>query len=413
VNGLFTVQRILSTTPLAAQHDAMLSRAPARPRRAIPWSSFDRSAYPEEALALSADQARKLAEGEYGAVGLFGQVASGLALTCAPFDIISAAATVAGDEIRHADYCVKLAKLCAGRDIELHVDRNAVLDACRNLDRAEEVDFFLLKYSAIGETLAAALLTECRRGAKDPVARAVYTSLASDEVHHARLGWYYFSWRAPQWTVEERRRLTERIAEFVVTLEREFWIGRDAPRAAAKAARALGVLDSGRQRDAILDVMDTEIAPGMDAIGLGGTASWKARHRAAPRVASLPTPAADPAGDTLGEAIRRGADFLARAVRADGRVRFSVDPATGTETDVGLMHHGRAAVALGALRAAGRDEVAARVEARLLADIRDGLAGKRPPGVGVTGRCIQPVNAAQSVEGNGEIPAGRCPVPRA
>lgn len=380
MNGLLTVQRLLSSTPLAAQHAAMLARAPSRPRRAIPWDSFDRSKYPEEALALSADQAKRLAEGEYGAVGLFGQIASGLALTRAPFDIISAAATIAGDEIRHADYCVHLAELCAGGAADLRVDRSAVLDACRNLDQVEEVDFFLLKYSAIGETLAAALLTECRRGANDRVARAVYTSLSSDEVHHARLGWYYFAWRAPQWTLEERRRLTERIAEFVLTLEREFWIGRDAPRPAAAAARALGVLDSSRQREAISDVMETEIVPGLDALGLDGTGIWQARLRCAPRLKARPAAPEIETRDANARAVSQGADWLERCVGEDGSVRFSLDPISGKRVSTGLMHHGRAAVVLAALRVAGRIAVADRVESRLTADIRAGLSETAPEG---------------------------------
>lgn len=380
MSALLTVQRLLSSTPLAAQHDAMLSRAPSRPRRAIPWDSFDRAQYPEEALALSADQAKKLAEGEYGAVGLFGQIASGLALTKAPFDIISAAATVAGDEIRHADYCVHLAELCAGSPMDLRVDRTAVLDACRNLDQIEEVDFFLLKYSAIGETLAAALLTECRRGATDRVARAVYTALSSDEVHHARLGWYYFAWRAPQWSLEDRRRLSQRIAEFVITLEREFWIGRDAPRPAAAAARALGVLDSSRQREAISDVMETEIVPGLDAIGLDGTGIWQARLRCAPRPITSEVATESGISTENATAVSRGADWLERCVGEDGSVRFSLDPSTGTQVSTGLMHHGRAAVVLAALRAAGRTSTADRVELRLIADIRAGLSGVEPEG---------------------------------
>ena len=42
------------------------------------------------------------------------------------------------------------------------------------------------------------------------MARALYTALAADEVHHARLGWYYFAWRAPTWTRPEKQRLADR-----------------------------------------------------------------------------------------------------------------------------------------------------------------------------------------------------------
>lgn len=137
----------------------------------------------------------------------------------------------------------------------------------------------MLKYAAVGETLAAALLTQCRRQASDPVTRALFTSLVADEVHHARLGWYFAAHRSREWQLSERQRLADRVAEFVIDIEREFWTGSDAPAAAAPAARALGVLDSGTQRAVIADVMNEEIVPALDALGLGGSHAWAARRR--------------------------------------------------------------------------------------------------------------------------------------
>lgn len=351
MSRLLSVRRVLSETPLAKLHDRWLQGGAARARKTIPWEAFDRARYPEPALALASDQAKKLAEGEYGAVGLFGQIASGLALTQAPFDIISAASSIAADEIRHADYCSRFAELCSARPHDLEVDASAVLEACRNLDQVEEVDYFLLKYSAIGETLAGALLTECRRGASDPVARAMYTALASDEIHHARLGWYYFAWRAPRWTREEQQRLADRIAPFVLGLESEFWTGRDAPRSAQPAAAALGVLDSDRQRGVIADVMIDEIVPGLDALGLSGSVLWDARHRGGATqrsAACLVLPGLPQKFDA--DATDSGFDWLERAVNADGAPRFHLDPCTGQVTQTGMMYAGRAAIVLAALQ---------------------------------------------------------------
>ena len=235
LRGMLQVRRVLSDTPLANMHQRAMD---GRKRRPIPWTAFERAKYDESCLRLALDQASRLAEGEYGAVGLFGEIVSGLAMTGAPFDVVSAATTVSGDEIRHADYCVRFAELCAGNALEFGIDRDAVDEACEKLDSAEEVDFFLLKYSAVGEALAAALLLECRDGASDPVARTLYGSLLADEVHHARLGWYYFAWRAPAWSLAERQRLADRIAEFVIGIEQRFWFGRDAPAGKESMARA-------------------------------------------------------------------------------------------------------------------------------------------------------------------------------
>src|ERR1700690_2057557 len=82
----------------------------------IPWSKFDRSKYPEPALALACKAQTMLATGEYEAVELFSRLAAGLALNGAPIDLVAAATRVATDEIRHADYAFRMAALCAGQD---------------------------------------------------------------------------------------------------------------------------------------------------------------------------------------------------------------------------------------------------------------------------------------------------------
>jgi hypothetical protein len=109
--------------------------------------------------------------------------------------------------------------------------------------------------------------------------RTLFASVVSDEVHHARLGWYYFAWRAPQWTRAERQRVADRAGQVVVGVERRFWRGRDAPAVARKGARDLGVLESEGQREAIRSVMEDEIVPGLDALGLGSSHAWRIRQR--------------------------------------------------------------------------------------------------------------------------------------
>jgi hypothetical protein len=277
-----SIRRTLSQTPLAERHEDVLRGAALRVPKPIPWQAFERDRYAPEALKLACDLYGRLAVGEYRAVGLFTQLTSGMALTAAPFDLVLASSRVSSDELRHADYCVRMASLCAGDEVTLEIEPEALeANVPGQLDHAG-VDFLMLKYAAVGETLATALLTECRRRAKDPVVRALLTSLVGDEVHHARLGWYYASHRAPLWSRAEQQELADRIADFVLTIETEFWMGRDAPAGAEPAARALGVLDSETQRAVIRDVMEREIVPALDAVGLSGSAVWAIRTRGAP-----------------------------------------------------------------------------------------------------------------------------------
>jgi hypothetical protein len=220
-----------------------------------------------------------LATGEYEAVDLFSRIAAGLAINGAPIDLVAAATRVPTDEIRHADYAFRMAALCGGtEDVPIEVRSEHALDRWgRRLD-LETLDHMMVEIPAVGEALACALLGASYARASDPVARSLFRSILGDEVHHTRLGWYYLAWRAPQWSVAERQRIADRTGEVVMDIERRFWWGRDAPRGSRKAARALGVLESEGQREVIRQIMEEEIVPALDELGLGASHAWRARR---------------------------------------------------------------------------------------------------------------------------------------
>jgi hypothetical protein len=387
---LTPVRRILSETPLARDYEGALV-GDSRRRRRIPWERFDRKLYPDAALRLAADANLRLAEGEYHAVGLFGRITSGIAMAPAPFDLVAAATRISSDEIRHADYCTRFASLCLGEDVTLGVDRAALAAAAPVLPGIDEADFLVAKYAATGETLAAALLLACRKRAKDPVARALFTSLLGDEVMHARVGWYYLAWRSPRWTMAERQVVADHLGEFVASIERALWFGRDAPKEARSAADALGVLDSETQREVVRQVMEEEIVPGLDALGLGASHAWRVRLRgAAPQSSFLPkedlvfgggTPAEAPrrlaeAGSATSRVVDRAAGWLVSQVDDAGAVAFCLDARTRVQKPTGPLHHGRAALVVRALALhGGHPAVVGRAAMRLRADVVAALGG--------------------------------------
>jgi hypothetical protein len=279
VSGPVRVRRLLTTTPLARQHERALAGRLTRKIPVIPWDRFDRSKYPEAALRLAADAQTKLALGEYGAVDLFANLASAMALNGVPFDLVAAAARTPSDEIRHADYAMRAATLLAGTDAAITIDPTALRKPWTKPTDLARLDLLMLEICAIGETLSCALLSACLERAKDPVMHALFAGIVADEVHHARLGWYYLAWRSPAWTRADRQRVADRGGEVLVRLEKQFWRGRDAPPKARKAARALGVLESEGQRAAVKSVMEGEIIPALDALGLGASHAWKVRER--------------------------------------------------------------------------------------------------------------------------------------
>ena len=276
---IFFFGRSLTDSPLARMHERLLERGLVKKLVPIPWDAFARRAWADPALELAADATMQLAVGEYSAVALFSRIAAGLVHVGAPLDLIALASRIPSDEIRHADYALRAAARFAGRDVNVPFNRTFFEKFWEKKLEIGDLDLMMLEVSAISETIAATLLTACKEGATEPMSRAFYATVLADEVHHARLGWYYLAWRAPQWTRAERQRVADRAGEYVVDIERRFWSGRDAPRRHLASARALGVLDSPRQRIAIRRVMIDEMVPALDALGLGASLAWKKRRR--------------------------------------------------------------------------------------------------------------------------------------
>jgi hypothetical protein len=274
------IRRTFTSSPLARQHERALDGRTTRVLPNIPWSKFERAKYPEPALALACKAQTMLALGEYQAVELFSRMASALALSGAPIDLVAAATRAATDEIRHADYAFRMAALCGGKDdVAIEVQPRRSEKRWGTGFNLETLDVLMIEVSAIGEALACALIGASRARASDPVARALFTSILGDEVHHTRLGWYYLEWRAPQWSSAERQRAADHAGRMVIDVEKRFWWGRDAPLGSRKAARALGLLESEGQREVVRSIMEDEIVPALDQLGLGASHAWRVRRR--------------------------------------------------------------------------------------------------------------------------------------
>ena len=275
----FVLEREVSESPFARQHEQVLATGGTRKIAETPWASFDRSAYPEEALRLAELANRALAMGEYGAIAVFSRISSSMALHGVPIDLVCAATRIPTDELRHAEYARAFASACAGKPVTVKIPRAAFDTSALSI---EELDRSVLELSAIGEALACALLAECLDQAEDPVAKIYFGNLVRDEVHHTRLGWHYLAWRSEHWTQEERQAMADFAGRIVMDVEPRFSRGRAAKDPAARAGtRALGVLDSKTQVRAVREVTAEQIVPALDELGLGASFAWKARQRVA------------------------------------------------------------------------------------------------------------------------------------
>jgi hypothetical protein len=264
----------LGTGPLARHQLRALTRGSARRARVIPFSDFSPEGYAPAALALASDQYGALARGERSAIGLFARLAAALDAFAAPREFVLAATAAAHDEARHAQYCEEFAVRCGFDASSAPITPSQVEPEPQSLI---ELDIAMLRSVALSETLAAALLMACRRLAREPVVRALLTTLIADEIHHARLGWYYAASRAQGWSSDQRQQVADALAEAVIRIESEFHWGRDAAPPFDLPTRALGVLSTDIQRSCIRDVVENEILPGLDALGLNASTVWQNR----------------------------------------------------------------------------------------------------------------------------------------
>ncbi len=244
----------------------------------VPWSRFSAKDHPDAALAIAYDAMRWLASGEYVAVEGFARLLVGFSWHQVPHDLITACARIPGDEIRHAELALHAASRLSGKkesEVPMPIDGRRPASPPDVRAPLGQLDILVATLPALLETIAVALLSEARRRATEPMMKALYASVLADEIHHARMGWYYLAWRAPQWTDAERQTLADAVGHRVSQRAAQISDGREAPRGAAKAMRALGVMDAATQAQVVKRVMESEILPGFDALGLGSSHAYR------------------------------------------------------------------------------------------------------------------------------------------
>lgn len=176
----------LSGTPLEAEHHRLMRRR-AVP---IPWAETTAAALaPAERARLAGTWMRR-SEAEHLAVSTFSVLALDLVAARAPADVLSLCLRAGIDEIRHAELCVRMAEIYSGeRKLPAYGMSSLPDDPARPKLHQALANTMLV--SCVSETYATTVLAATRELTTDPTAQAVLTSIYSDEVMHARLGWSY------------------------------------------------------------------------------------------------------------------------------------------------------------------------------------------------------------------------------
>ena len=269
--------RTVTQTPLTRLFAQDVEGRSTQKRNDVPWDTFSAARYPDSALEVGYDAMRWLASGEYTAVEGFARLVVGFSWHGVPYDLIAACARIPGDEIRHSEIALKAAARLSGKsesEVPLQIDGRRPKRPADVRAPLSDIDVQVAVLPAFLETVAASLLAEARRRAVDPMMKAVYASILADEIHHARLGWYYLAWRAPQWTQAEKQRVADAVGAQIVGRVAQISDGRPASAGAKRALSALGVMDAATQARVVKRVMEEEIVPGFDALGLGASHAY-------------------------------------------------------------------------------------------------------------------------------------------
>ncbi len=257
----------LSGTPLEAEHQRLMRRM----QKPIPWAQSTAHLLTPPERARLAETWRRRSAAEYLAVSTFSVLCIDLVAAGAPADVLSHCVRAQLDEIRHAELAVRMVEIYGGKRIEPVAGMSSLPDDPKQPKLHQAVANTIL-VSCVSETYATTVLTATRDLTTDPVAHAVLTSIYSDEVMHARLGWSYLRWaieRDPDGVREAAAKMVPRaLRGNANVIERERPIGE-----VTEAVRAHGLMTPAEERQIFSECVREVLVKGFEALGIDcGTA---------------------------------------------------------------------------------------------------------------------------------------------
>ncbi len=171
--------------------------------------TFDPSRYAPELLARVADGWRRMADDERRSVERAAHLAADLAALQASPALLSAAARVIADEVRHLDVCSTVADTIDPRPPLRGRPRDGRRLELVPRAPAGEVGVArtLLTDYAIAKPSVAAALAAARAACREPLIAWGYAELLRDEARHATFGATAATWIVRRWPAHLRRNL--------------------------------------------------------------------------------------------------------------------------------------------------------------------------------------------------------------
>jgi hypothetical protein len=145
--------------------------------------------------AAQAEHWSRLGQMEHASIAAFARFSLQLLSLGAPADLVEACTQALADETAHTQLCFGIASAYAGRAVG-----PGPLDITGSLDVSslEDIVDLVIAEGCFGETSAALEALEAAETASDPVIRAAYAQIASDEQRHAELAFRFVRWALEQ-----------------------------------------------------------------------------------------------------------------------------------------------------------------------------------------------------------------------
>jgi len=252
----------LSGTPLEPEHHRLMRRRTVH----IPWTESTAHTLTEAERARLAATWMRRSEAEYLAVSTFSVLAIDLVAASAPADVLSLCLRAGIDEVRHAEMCIRMAQIYSGKQ-QLPPPGMSSLPDDPTRPKLHQALANTMLVSCVSETYATTVLSATRDLTTDPTAQAVLTSIYSDEVMHARLGWSYLRYAIEvggQGVIDAAAAMLPRALRGVANVvEAERPIGD-----VTDAVRTHGLMTPAEERVIFSTCVREVLVPGFEALGI-------------------------------------------------------------------------------------------------------------------------------------------------
>jgi hypothetical protein len=243
------------------------SSSPAAPR--VPAPDIDHLSLSSEIVGRLVVSWRALCEDERDSVIAATLVAGDLARLGAPPAILSAAARVIEDEVRHVGVCTTLLERLGAEVAELPAEqrRRGIGDDPsieRRTARALVAGF------GVGEAMSAGCFAAARRVCRQPLVRWALTELLRDEARHGAFGIDAGRWLTRNWSDADRRALWAGCVAEMEAFERR--LGGPVPRGQTWTPNveelAVGILSPREGCDAAIRAVERWVIPSLARLGV-------------------------------------------------------------------------------------------------------------------------------------------------